>query len=616
MNDFSILRCFRWRINLVLLAVIVVISILGTNTVWSEQAIGTKTKRVLIISSYSSDFPAYALFADGIRQRLAEDPNTAFQIFHESLDLLRFSNNDSFIENLETVLWQKYRNSRPDIIIVHGEPATHFVKQYGTKIFGDTPTILVAYAYFQEMNRYRELPTNYTVIAPLLENTDKALQLILDLKPDTNKIYIVLGASAMEKNTLQNITQQFSLIPECTELIYLDDLAYQDLIEYIQEIRGNAAILFLTFQQDVNGVGYVPTDVIKEISKVAQVPVFGLVQPYIGSGCIGGYMINTKSLSLQAADRAVDILQGKTAKDYPVEIINTGSYWFDWREIHRWDIDEASLPQGSLVMYRPTNFMYVYKWYIVGGVLLFAIQTIILVLLVKNLRKRKIAEQELIRLDRLNIVGEMAASIGHEVRNPLTTVRGYLQIFQRKEKFIEHREQLATMIEELDRANTIITEFLSLAKNKKIDLQPGNLNATIQALLPLLKAEALHFGNEIHEEIGHIPMFNFDDKEIRQLILNLSRNAFEAMEAGGILTIKTCFENGKIVLAVKDTGSGIPKEILNKLGTPFVTTKASGTGLGLPVCYRIADRHGAKIDISTGLEGTTFTLRFPPVNPI
>lgn len=611
MNDFSSLCCYRWRVSLVSLAVILVYFISGTNLVWGEQALGARTKRVLIISSYSSEFPAYALFADGIKQRFAEDPNTTFQVFHESLDLLRFSTNNNFIENLETVLRQKYRNSRPDIIIVHGEPATHFVKQYGTKIFGDTPTILVAYAYFQEMNRYRELPTNYTILAPLLENTDKALQLIFDLKPDTNKIYIVLGSSAMEKNMLQNITQQFSFIPECTELIYLDDLAYQDMIEFIQEIRGNAAILFMTFQQDVNGVGYVPTDVIKEISKVAQVPVFGLSQPYIGSGCIGGYMINTQSLSQQAADIAVDILKEKKAKGNPVEIINTESYWFDWREIKRWNIDEATLPQGSIVMYRPTNFMYVYKWYIVGGVVLFVIQTIILALLIINLRKRKRAEQELMRLDRLNIVGEMAASIGHEVRNPLTTVRGYLQIFQRKEKFVEHREQLSTMIEELDRANIIITEFLSLAKNKKIDLQPGNLNATIQALLPLLQAEALHFGNEIREEIGYIPTFNFDDKEIRQLILNLARNAFEAMDAGGILTIRTYLENEKIVLAVKDTGSGIPKEILNKLGTPFVTTKASGTGLGLPVCYRIADRHGAKIDIITGSEGTTFILKFP-----
>lgn len=229
-----------------------------------------------------------------------------------------------------------------------------------------------------------------------------------------------------------------------------------------------------------------------------------------------------------------------------------------------------------------------------------------------DITARKRMESELLRLDRLNIVGEMAAAIGHEVRNPLTTVRGYLQMLQRRQAFEGHREQFGTMIGELDRANTIISDFLSLAKNKTVELKRHNLNDVVNSLQPLLQSEAFRAGQELKVDIADIPAFAMDEKEIRQLLLNLSNNAFHAMEPGGTLTIATGAEKGRVVLTVRDTGHGIPPEVLEKLGTPFVTTKENGTGLGLPVCYRIVERHGGKIDVKTSPAGTTFTIRFKP----
>lgn len=228
-----------------------------------------------------------------------------------------------------------------------------------------------------------------------------------------------------------------------------------------------------------------------------------------------------------------------------------------------------------------------------------------------DITAKKQLESELARFDRLNLIGEMAASIGHEVRNPMTTVRGYLQMFQRKPESAAYRGQFETMIEELDRANVIISEFLSLAKNRAIELKTHNLNDVIKSLLPLLQAEALHTGQQILVDLGDIPNVHLDEKEIRQLLLNLSRNGFEAMKTGGRLTIMTYTQVDKIVLGVHDTGPGIPTNVLNKLGTPFITTKENGTGLGLPVCYRVAERHKATIDVKTSPQGTTFFISFP-----
>ncbi|MBP2637064.1 MAG: signal transduction histidine kinase, nitrogen specific, NtrB [Firmicutes bacterium] len=227
-----------------------------------------------------------------------------------------------------------------------------------------------------------------------------------------------------------------------------------------------------------------------------------------------------------------------------------------------------------------------------------------------DLTLQKQMQKELLRLDRLNIIGEMAASIGHELRNPLTTVRGYLQFFTKKEKFADYNEQFNTMIEELDRANSIITEFLSLAKNKAVNMECCNLNDNIHAIIPLLQADAAHSKHTIKLELSDIPNLTMDKKEIRQVLLNLVRNAIEATPSGGTITVKTERINQQVVLYVQDTGPGIPQDIIYKLGTPFVTTKDFGTGLGLSVCYRIADRHNAKLEVETSSNGTTFLLKF------
>jgi two-component system, sporulation sensor kinase E len=218
--------------------------------------------------------------------------------------------------------------------------------------------------------------------------------------------------------------------------------------------------------------------------------------------------------------------------------------------------------------------------------------------------------KEMARLDRLNLVGEMAAGIGHEIRNPMTSVRGFLQIFYGRNEFTPYKQHLKLMIDELDRANAIITEFLSLAKNKVVDQTKQNLNHIIQALSPLITADGMVTDKYIDFELNDIPDIALDDKEIRQLILNLVRNGFEAMSPGDKMKIKTFREGQEVVLAVRDPGKGIEPDIMDKLGTPFFTTKDNGTGLGLAMCYSIAARHNAKIEVKTSPAGTTFLVKF------
>ncbi len=219
-------------------------------------------------------------------------------------------------------------------------------------------------------------------------------------------------------------------------------------------------------------------------------------------------------------------------------------------------------------------------------------------------------EDEMARLDRLNLIGQMAAGIGHEVRNPMTTVRGFLQMYRKKDLFIQYKETFDLMIDELDRANSIITEFLSLARNKQVDLKWQNINIILQKLLPLIQADAINNDKFVEVELTETIDLLLDEKEIIQLVLNLVRNGFEAMTSGKKLSIRTFLDGNQVVLAVTDQGSGIKPEVLDKIGTPFYTTKDNGTGLGLSVCYGIVERNNATINIETGPSGTTVFVRF------
>lgn len=219
-------------------------------------------------------------------------------------------------------------------------------------------------------------------------------------------------------------------------------------------------------------------------------------------------------------------------------------------------------------------------------------------------------ENELLRLDRLNLIGQMAAGIGHEVRNPMTTVKGFLQILSEKKECSKYQDYFSIMIKELDRANSIITDFLSLSSNKPSSVQVQNLNTIIDDLYPLLQADALNADNSVQLEKLPITDLKINRNEIHQLILNLVRNGMEAMKKGGQVTIKTFTDGEETVLAIKDEGAGIEPDILDKIGTPFLTTKEQGTGLGLATCYSIAERNNARIDVDTSSTGTTFFVRF------
>lgn len=231
-----------------------------------------------------------------------------------------------------------------------------------------------------------------------------------------------------------------------------------------------------------------------------------------------------------------------------------------------------------------------------------------------DITRQKEHQREMARLSALNIVGQIASSIGHEIRNPMTTVRGYLQYLMKNDTSERGKASFMLMIEELDRANSIISEFLSIAKDNHVTFKTININDIIEKIKPLLEAQALETGKQVVFLTDIVPDSLLEENQIRQVILNLVKNGLEASPDGmGSVIVRTKKEENCAILEVQDNGQGIPRHILAEIGKPFFTTKETGTGLGLAVCYSIASRHNAQLLFDTGSRGTTFSLKFPAI---
>ncbi|SMF43380.1 ATP-binding protein [Paenibacillus barengoltzii] len=223
-------------------------------------------------------------------------------------------------------------------------------------------------------------------------------------------------------------------------------------------------------------------------------------------------------------------------------------------------------------------------------------------------------EDLLRRSEKLTTVGQLAAGVAHEIRNPLTTLRGFLQMQQRTRAVnVMHTD---VMLAELDRINLIVSEFLILAKPQAVQFQTRDVRFTMGDVVSLLDSEA-HLHNiefEVHFSPSPV-LVHCEENQLKQVFINLLKNAMEAMPKGGKILLQVEEDDsGFAVLRVIDEGEGIAKDRLQKLGEPFYTNKEKGTGLGLMISQRIIEGHRGTLKIESELgKGTAVTITLPIV---
>ncbi|MDN5325818.1 MAG: two-component system, NtrC family, sensor histidine kinase HydH [Moorella sp. (in: firmicutes)] len=218
--------------------------------------------------------------------------------------------------------------------------------------------------------------------------------------------------------------------------------------------------------------------------------------------------------------------------------------------------------------------------------------------------------------EKLAIVGELAAGMAHEIRNPLTSIRGFLQLLRSKyDPGAPEQEYFEIMLDELERINNIIKEFLSLSKPSQPQLQIVSFDQLVTEALLLAEQEAIMNEVKLEQHLAHdLPLLCLDPAQIKQVILNLTSNALHAAGPGGKVTV-CCYldkEAKEVVTAISDTGPGILPDQLKLIFEPFYTTKENGTGLGLTLSNRIIKGHGGKIKVKSKVgEGSCFSIHLP-----
>lgn len=248
-------------------------------------------------------------------------------------------------------------------------------------------------------------------------------------------------------------------------------------------------------------------------------------------------------------------------------------------------------------------------------ILLLLIISHILFLFIKYLKLKRQAQQEKKEneLQKLELVGTLAASTAHEIRNPLTGIKGLIQLLSEKYASPQDQYYFSVINNEVSRINEIVSEFLILGKPTVQKPETIDLRSIIKDLEPLIISEAnlnqVHFHSFLPDE----PVMAACTKDqMKQVVLNLTKNAFESMESGGSLTIKLARLPDKCQLKIIDTGSGIPENQIEKIFNPFHTSKDTGTGLGLVVCRRILQSFGGEIFITSKVnKGTQVDISLP-----
>ncbi|WP_050180032.1 ATP-binding protein [Domibacillus robiginosus] len=232
------------------------------------------------------------------------------------------------------------------------------------------------------------------------------------------------------------------------------------------------------------------------------------------------------------------------------------------------------------------------------------------ILIIRSIQDRKAHQQLTIKTEKLSLAGQLAASIAHEVRNPLTSIKGFIKLARED---VMHEAYYTIIEEEIDRIETIASELLVLGKPMSVEMETCDAGKMLKDVSMLLQSQAVMRKVDIqYSEIEANCFIRCNAGQMKQVFINIIKNAIEAMENGGVIRTSAHLNGDKVEIIIKDEGKGMPESVLKKLGEPFYSTKEDGTGLGLMVCFNIVEQYEGTIRVESKVgEGTIFTIELP-----
>ena len=564
-------------------------------------------KRVLLLHSFGLDAPPWSEYSKHLRMELSGKLPNEIDLFEATLETARLPGDpdDAPFADYLAALFSKHR---PDLIITVAAPAAAFVQRHRQRLFPNTPLLLTGL----EQRRYTPSLSSTEIAVPTKIDLFAAVGNILQVLPKTDHIAVVLGASPLERYWKEQIRSAVEPLNDRVSFIWFNDLSFDEMLQRISTLPPRSAVFFGVLTVDAKGVPLIDGQVFSRFSKVSNAPMFSYEDTYFGRGLVGGPMLSVSDISRRTIDAAVRILAGAEPSSFKTEGVGFASPKFDWRELQRWDIQEADLPAGAQVEFREPSFWRQHRGTAIAVAAIVLFQALMISALLFERFRRFRAEAasrrrllELAQMNRSLTVSAMSSSIAHELNQPLGAIlnnAGAAEVLLTKSPLdIEQlKDILADIRKDDERAGEIISHLRGFLRTE--DVPPGavSIDRAIADVLQIVEPEAARRGIKIDCDPASQPLsVRADHVHLQQVLLNLALNGMDAMKdvaAGRRMTFRTSqVGEAKVEIAVLDNGTGIPEGRLREIFDSFVTTKQHGTGLGLSIARTIVEMYGGRI---------------------
>jgi len=567
-------------------------------------------RRVLLLHSFGPHFAPWSYVSGQFREALIRQSPDVIDLFEASLESARFMQFDDHAPVVE-YLRSLFAGRKLDLVVAMGAPAARFVQHYRSQLFPSTPLLITG----TDQRTFSDIPltADDTAVAVTVDLT-KFIENILQVLPDTTHIAWAIGVSPSERfwtAELRRVSQSFT---NRVTFEWFNELPLEDMLKRAAVLPPHSAIFYADVRLDTAGVPYEQDRVLARLRETTNAPIFGYLDGYLGRGIVGGHLISTQDLGRQAAAVAVRILGGETAGHIKTPPLELGAPMYDWRELQRWNISEASLPPGSVVRFRELTAWERYRWLVIAvlAAMLFLVGMVTWLLLERRNRRKAEVEArrrslEVVHLSGTAEAGALSASFAHELSQPLLSIMLSAETAERllgaEPPNVGRAKEILGDIRQADQhATEIISHVKKLLKRRgEVEARELDLNRALADAMQILSPEAKK-RNVTLSAIGTQQqlLVRADSIHLQQVILNLARNGMEAMtdmapDARRITIQMALMAGSTVEVAVIDSGTGIAEHKLSKIFDTFYTTKEHGTGLGLSIARTIVETYGGKI---------------------